>query len=75
MRTLAQLLPGQPGRIRDVLGPQRLTQRLLAIGMMPGATIRVLCLAPLGDPMAVEVNGCQVGVRKAEAATVLVNTN
>ncbi len=48
--------------------------RLLEMGLVPGTTVEVVRLAPLGDPMDLHVRGFHLSVRKAEAAHVIVET-
>lgn len=47
-------------------------RKLLSLGMTPGAQIKVKRLAPLGDPMEIEVRGFSLSLRKAEAQTIQV---
>jgi ferrous iron transport protein B len=47
-------------------------RRLLEMGFVPGTTVRVVRLAPLGDPMQVELHGYHVSLRLSEARTILV---
>ncbi|EWH12126.1 FeoA family protein [Catenovulum agarivorans DS-2] len=47
-------------------------KKLLSLGMTPGANIKVKRLAPLGDPMEIEVRGFSLSLRKAEAETIEV---
>ena len=49
-----------------------LRQRLLAMGVVPGREIAVTAVAPLGDPIAVQVKGHPLTLRKSEAAKVFV---
>lgn len=46
--------------------------RLLEMGLVPGTTVEVVRLAPLGDPMDLRVRGFHLSVRKEEAARVIV---
>jgi ferrous iron transport protein A len=39
---------------------------------LPGETVLVKNIAPLGDPIAIFVNGYTLGLRKAEAASVII---
>lgn len=48
--------------------------KLMEMGCLPGEVIKVERLAPLGDPIAIEVAGYTLTVRKCEAQTVLINT-
>lgn len=46
--------------------------KLLAMGFMPGAEFKVLRLAPLGDPVQIEIKGFLLSLRKREASCLLV---
>ena len=49
-------------------------QKLFACGLVPGATVSVVHIAPLGDPMQIQLNGdILLSIRKAEACNVKVN--
>ena len=47
--------------------------KLLEMGMLEGQSIRVLFRAPLGDPIAVDINGYILSLRKSEAQLVTVS--
>jgi Fe2+ transport system protein FeoA len=49
--------------------------KLLEMGFSEGRSVRVLFRAPLGDPLAVEVNGYVLSLRKDEASSVEVELN
>ncbi|MBX3474548.1 MAG: ferrous iron transport protein A [Planctomycetes bacterium] len=70
--TLAQLRPGQNARVTDVQGDAQLQQRILEMGILPGVEIRLVRVAPLGDPMEFSVLGYNLSLRKSEAACVTV---
>ena len=69
--TLAELRPGQEGVIESV-GSLRdgLRRRLLELGFVPGAQLRVVKRAPLGDPLQVTVHGYHLSIRRADARAV-----
>jgi Fe2+ transport system protein FeoA len=48
--------------------------RLMYMGLLPGQEIRLVHEAPLGDPIAIEFNGCQMSLRIADAAFVEVES-
>jgi ferrous iron transport protein A len=68
--TLDHLLANQAGRVAGVAGPAGLRRRLLEMGLTPGAAVRVVRFAPLGDPMDVEIRGYHLSLRKSEASQV-----
>jgi Fe2+ transport system protein FeoA len=43
------------------------------MGLVPGVEVRVITIAPLGDPLRIEVRGGQWSIRRAEAAQILVD--
>lgn len=72
MLTVSQLRPKQCGRIISVIGDSPVAGRLRAMGILPGAAVRVVGVAPLGDPMMVEFGDCRLSLRREEAAKVQV---
>jgi ferrous iron transport protein A len=46
--------------------------KLLAMGVTKGSVLRVVTVAPLGDPVKVEVRGYGLSLRKAEADALVV---
>ena len=46
--------------------------RLASLGFLPGVVVRVAHVAPLGDPVAVEMPGQEISVRLTEARLVKV---
>jgi ferrous iron transport protein A len=69
---LSQCRPGQIGMVTAVHGNGRLIQRLMEMGVVTGTRIRVVRLAPLGDPMEVELHHYLLSLRKSEAGAVEV---
>lgn len=47
-------------------------QKLLAMGLTPGVLLTVLRVAPLGDPMLIQVRGYTVSLRKADCQQLTV---
>ena len=58
--------------MRECRGEGCAFQRLCELGFVPGAEVRVVRYAPLGDPMEVEIHGYHLSLRRAEAAMVEV---
>lgn len=65
--TLDALEPQREASILSVSGDGALAQRLLAMGFQPGAAVRVVQIAPLGDPLTVDLEGWRVSLRRSEA--------
>ena len=68
--TLNQLKPGQSARIETVGGAGALRQHFLDMGVIPGAELTVMKLAPLGDPMELRLHGYELTLRLADAARI-----
>jgi len=45
---------------------QHFRQKLLSMGFIPGAIIHIMRVAPLGDPLQVEIKGCQLSIRRRD---------
>ena len=71
--TLETLRPGQSARIEAVGGDGALRQHFLDMGVIPGATVRMTKLAPLGDPMEFRIHGCELTLRLADAAKIQIS--
>ena len=72
IRVLADLSPGQHSRIVRIFGPAGIRHRLLEMGLTRGTPIELVRVAPLGDPMELQVRGYRLSVRKSEAASVVI---
>ena len=70
--TLNLLRPGDRARVRGCQGDGPVFQRLLEMGFVDGAAVRVVRFAPFGDPVEVALEDCHLTLRKAEAAMVAV---
>ncbi len=69
---LNSLHPGQSARITEVGGEGALRQHFLDMGMIPGAEVTVIKLAPLGDPMELRIHGYELTLRLAEAEQITI---
>lgn len=65
--TLKELEIGESATIKTVGGSGALRQHFLDMGMIPGAEVTVVKLAPMGDPMELQVHGYELTLRLAEA--------
>ena len=52
--------------------PIELRSRLHAMGVIPGANVQILRIAPLGDPMQIKVGGSLLSMRKIDAQIIKV---
>ena len=70
--TLSELKIGQSALIRTVGGEGELRQHLLDMGVIPGAEVTLVKLAPLGDPMEVRIHGYELTLRLNDAEKIIV---
>ena len=71
--TCLNTLPhGVEARVVAVGDTGPVTRRLMEMGVVPGAPVRVIKAAPLGDPIEVRVRSYHLALRRAEAQTITV---
>jgi ferrous iron transport protein A len=70
--TLDELKPGQSGRITTigVVGPLR--RRLMDMGVLVGEEVKVIKVAPMGDPLEVALKSYRLSLRRSEAQGINV---
>jgi len=71
--TLKDLKPGERGKVIKIKGKGELKKRLLDMGIVPGAEIKLEKVAPLGDPIDILIKGYHLSLRKDEAKDILIN--
>ena len=71
-RTLAELAPGDRGRVVALGGAGAATRRLMDLGLIRGTTVEVIRRAPLGDPIEVRLRGFMLTLRLSEAEHITV---
>lgn len=69
---LATLPCGDAAIVEEVAQAGAVGDRLLEMGLTPGAPVEVVRRAPFGDPMQVRVRGYLLAIRRAQAERVLV---
>ena len=70
--TLDRVAPGQNARVVLVRGGGQVKKRLTEMGLTRGAAVIVERIAPMGDPMDIEVRGYHLSLRRDEASRVVV---
>lgn len=71
--TLDQLPTGQNAIVTKVRGSGALRRRLLDMGLVNGAEVRMLRSAPLGDPIQYRILGYHLALRKSEARLIEID--
>ena len=72
MTRLHQVKLGGKARVTAVDAADEIGIRLLEMGLTPGVEVKLLGVAPLGDPLEFELRGYRLSVRKSEAERVTV---
>jgi len=69
--SLADLKKGQKARVIDFTN-LALSSKLIEMGCLPGESIVLSRIAPLGCPLAINIAGYELSLRREEAASVLI---
>ena len=70
--TLSELKQGAIGIVKEFTDLE-MSVKLMEMGCLPGEEITIARIAPLGDPIAVNVSGYQLSLRKFEASTIILH--
>ena len=68
--TLKDLRIGESAKITAVGGEGALRQHFLDMGVVPGTEIKLMKLAPMGDPMEFRIHGYELTLRLADAEKI-----
>ena len=68
--TLDQLAVGKSATITTVGGEGALRQHFLNMGVIPGAEVTLVKLAPMGDPMELRLHGYELTLRVSDAREI-----
>lgn len=60
--------------LKHVGGERGFRRRLMEMGLVPGTPLKVVNVAPLGDPIELHVRGSRLSIRRAEALQVQVES-
>lgn len=77
--TLAELNPGDTAVIKTFKTIEAAKnigaaiRRMMTLGINPGASVKMVRRAPLGDPLEFEVSGCLLTLRSEDAGCVLIH--
>ena len=68
--TINDLKIGQSGAITAVGGEGALRLRFLDMGLIPGTTVSLQKVAPMGDPIQIRVRGYELTIRREDAGMI-----
>ena len=72
MKTLKDAKVGETVRVKKLYGEGPVKRRIMDLGITRGVDLHVRKVAPLGDPMELNVRGYELSVRKAVAEMIEV---
>ena len=70
MSTFRDMSVGDIAVVTNVSGNGQLRKRMLDLGLTRGAKVELIRIAPLGDPIEIQLRGFRLTVRKVEAEIV-----
>ena len=70
MKTLRDLSVGSSGVISRVRTTGALKQRFMDMGITKGTEVKVMKIAPLGDPIEIVIRGYNLSIRKDDARKI-----
>ncbi len=73
MKTLKDVKVGETATVVKLHGEGAVKRRIMDMGLTKGTELFVRKVAPLGDPMELNVRGYELSVRKADAEMVEVS--
>ena len=72
MKTLREAKVGETVTVTRLNGSGAVKRRIMDMGITKGVEIRIRKVAPLGDPMELNLRGYELSVRKADAEMIEV---
>lgn len=73
MKTLKDVKPGTAVSVVKLHGEGTLKRRIMDMGITKGVQVYVRKVAPLGDPVEIQVRGYELSLRKADAGLIEVD--
>lgn len=74
MRTLKDLQVGQTAKVVKLHGEGAVRRRIMDMGITKGTAVTIRKVAPLGDPMEINVRGYELSIRKVDAEMIEVES-
>ncbi len=71
---LYALREGERGRVKAVREDNEIGRRLRDLGIIEGTVITCVGKSPLGDPVAYQIRGAVIALRKEDAAKVFIES-
>lgn len=72
MTTLKDVKCGQTVRVKKIQGEGPIRRRIMDMGITKGSEIYVRKVAPLGDPIEINIRGYELSLRKFDAEMIVI---
>ena len=72
MTTLKDVKCGQTVKVKKVEGAGQIRRRIMDMGITKGSEIYVRKVAPLGDPIEINIRGYELSLRKFDAEMIVI---
>ena len=72
MLTLRDIEIGQSCKVAKLHGEGAIKRRIMDMGLTKGVVVKIVKVAPLGDPIEMTVRGYELSLRKADAELIEV---
>lgn len=70
---ICDLKLGEKAKIEEINGDVRLAKRLSALGLIEGTEVELKRIAPLGDPLVINLRGFDLAIRKKDAKNIFLS--
>jgi len=71
-RTLGEAKIGETVTVTKLAGEGAVKRRIMDMGITKGTQLMIRKVAPLGDPIEVNLRGYELSIRKSEAENILL---
>lgn len=72
MVTLKEVKCGQTVKVKKIEGSGAIRRRIMDMGITKGSEVYVRKVAPLGDPIEINIRGYELSLRKYDAEMIIV---
>ena len=72
MKTLRDVKIGETARVAKIHGQGNIRRRIMDMGIAKNVDIYVRKVAPLGDPIEINIRGYELSLRKEDASIIEV---
>ncbi len=70
--TLKDITVGKTAKVLKINGQGAVKRRIMDMGITKGTDINIIKVAPLGDPIEINLRGYALSLRKADAEMIIV---